>query len=309
MEVTGGAPIEFTRVYRRRGDSTRQLSNAHRRGDAVRIRSGAYAAERDWSSLDGRERHLATLRAAQFATVTPFLVSHESAAVLWEIPLLHGVPRRVVATSPAGVTRRTRHGIVWHELRIDPSEIVLIDGWPVTTPLRTTVDLIRTLPFAAGVAALDHQLRRADGHGVARDELAAWIARRRPFRNVRRASAVIECATGLADSPLESWFMALFFELGFATPEQQRTYRAADGRSYRVDFYWEGADVIGEADGRLKYDVGTSYSTPDRALWHEKLREDELRAQSSGFVRLYAEDARDRSLLTRKLLRAGVPRR
>src|SRR5674476_401682 len=47
----------------------------------------------------------------------------------------------------------------------------------------------------------------------------------------------------------------------------------------RVDFWWPGARVVGEFDGRVKYGrANPSGRPPEDVLWDEKLREDRLRA-------------------------------
>lgn len=42
---------------------------------------------------------------------------------------------------------------------------------------------------------------------------------------------------------------------------------------HRVDFHWRHRRVIGEVDGRIKYEDGPG------TLWEEKLREDDLREE------------------------------
>ena len=52
-------------------------------------------------------------------------------------------------------------------------------------------------------------------------------------------------------------------------PELQAILRTTAGSFVgRVDFYWRGLGVVGEADGREKYS--------DAELWREKQREDRL---------------------------------
>ncbi len=80
-----------------------------------------------------------------------------------------------------------------------------------------------------------------------------------------------------------------------------------DGRGYRCDFAWCGGEVLGEADGRIKYADGGGRSGAD-VLWAEKQREDALRSGRRAFIRITWEDAWHGDTLAMKLDRAGVPR-
>ena len=124
-------------------------------------------------------------------------------------------------------------------------------------------------------------------------------------------AAVVAFASGQSASPNETLCRVRFDELGFPRPEQQREYAGSRGQCFSVDFYWPEYDVICEADGRVKYESATYLSgrTPEQALWEEKAREDELRAQCRGFIRLTWDDAWNRAGLVSKLTRAGIPRR
>lgn len=211
--------------------------------------------------------------------------------------------------------RRTRHGIIRHSRDLRGEEIVERNGFLVTAPLRTAIDLIASRPLMSGVTSLDHMLREERTFGLKKDELRAYIDEFRPFRNVRRASTVIDFATGLSGSPLESISMVRFWEYGYPLPEQQARYIGANGQQYLADFTWryiatKELPVIGESDGRVKLEDPEYLRgrTPEQALWDEKVRQDELFEQSSAFVRWGWDEAWKGAPLIRKLDRAGVPR-
>lgn len=115
---------------------------------------------------------------------------------------------------------------------------------------------------------------------------------------------LLEFASPLAESPGESLARARFRELGFADPQLQTTMKI-DGATYRLDFLWEEANVVGEFDGWQKYRTGF-----DQAMRQEKVREDAIRSIGRKVVRFYWEDLMEpecRRLMT-LLTRAGVPR-
>ncbi|MDM7889461.1 hypothetical protein QUG98_13460 [Curtobacterium sp. RHCJP20] len=82
---------------------------------------------------------------------------------------------------------------------------------------------------------------------------------------------------------------------------QQDEFVTGAGR-FRVDFWWPSAGIIGEFDGRVKYDHPST-------LWSEKRREDALRRlpEVRGFARWGIREALDPGLLAPVLLAAGLP--
>jgi hypothetical protein len=82
-----------------------------------------------------------------------------------------------------------------------------------------------------------------------------------------QAVRVVEFATGLAESPLESLARVAFDDQGLPTPELQVSIVGDNGFIGRVDFYWKQYRTIAEVDGALKY------QDPTRArkqLWRDK---------------------------------------
>src|SRR3712207_2490597 len=88
----------------------------------------------------------------------PAVVSHRSAAVLHGLPLwgvrldrVH-VTRRPPASSEVGRFLRA------HVARLADDEVTTVDGLPVTDPVRTALDLARSLPLEPAVVVLDAAL-------------------------------------------------------------------------------------------------------------------------------------------------------
>lgn len=301
--------LQRAAVARARGESERELQRSARRGTLERIRRGAYVDAESWGPLPQEARHRLQIEAADAAAVRRPVFSHESAAVMWGIPIVGVWPTRPQTIVQLGSGLRSNRAIVRREAVVDPQEVIEREGFRVTDLIRTSIDIAASRSFLSGVCAIEHVLFEGR-HGIDADAIAEVIARRRPFRGVRRVDAVLDFAGTGSASPSESLCRVRFDEAGFSQPIQQKQFRGLDGRLYPVDFYWEEVDVIGETDGRVKYEDPRFLNgrTPQQALWDEKLREDELRAQSSGFVRLTWHDAWNRAGLIAKLTRAGVPR-
>ena len=100
---------------------------------------------------------------------------------------------------------------------------------------------------------------------------------------------------GKAESPLES--IRRHALVGLPPPRTQVTIARPDHQSIgRVDFYWDGYGVVGEADGRIKYS--------DDALWLQKRREDELTELGLVVVRWGWAEARAPARLQERIQRA-----
>jgi hypothetical protein len=137
----------------------------------------------------------------------------------------------------------------------------------------------------------------------------------RPFPGSRRVAAVLERATHLAETPLETLSRVRFEELGFPAPELQRSVmRRRSGSLAFLDFAWPEHRVWGEADGNGKY-LGDTGPNGDRRssaeiVREEKAREDEVRAATGwACARWDWSDAWKGDPLRDILLGAGLPRR
>ncbi len=264
------------------GWSDGELAARLRRGDLVRLRPGAYLV--DPSSLDAAARHRHLVTATVAALRRPAVVSHQSAAVLWGLPLwgaplgrVH-VSRRPPASSEVGRYLRC------HVLRLPDDDVTSLDGVAVTTPARTLLDLALTLPAEPAVVALDGALRlgRA-GQEDLRDRLDAVG----PVPGSRRAARAIGFADGRSESVGESRSRVLLHRIGLPPSALQFQVRADEGRLLgRTDFAWEEERVVGEFDGRVKYGrLLRPGQDPGDAVFEEKRREDAVREEGWGVVR------------------------
>lgn len=305
--MQSGPPLILSRRLRSEGESTRHLERGARLDDFVRIRPGAYLTAGEWSTLDPRGRHLVAMLAVAATSRRRLVFSGESAAALHGIPLLGGWSARPHIVDEVGRRRAALVGVVTHRLDLRDDEIVGVEGLLATSPLRTAFDIAAARGLLAGVVALDHVLGRS--FGVERSRAAEWLDGARGRRGYRRMTASFSVATGLAESPLESLSLGQCHLLGLPAPRQQVEF-TVDGRTYRADFHFEDADVIGEADGRSKY--GPDAAGPpsgEQRLWQEKEREDALRSIVRGFARWSWDHALHGEGLRVRLERAGVHRK
>ena len=201
-------------------------------------------------------------------------IAFESAAAFHRLPLVSGLPDVVTLAVPPGAWSGSRARV---RVRVAHLSDMDVDrsGPPITTPARTWVDLARTLPFADALSAGDAGLRSSLLNGGAIADALARAQRERGCQKAVHASLSIDARR---ETPLESLSYARFIEWDIPLPEMQVEFRDDRGYVGRVDFYWRQAGVIGEADGRLKY------QTPDD-LYTEKRREDRLRALGLTVVR------------------------
>jgi hypothetical protein len=96
---------------------------------------------------------------------------------------------------------------------------------------------------------------------VTRGELQAALARQRGWDGVATARRVLELASELSESPLESLARPFLADHDLPLPKQQawvKTYRGW----YRVDGSWTELGVILEVDGMLKYQRSNGPATP-----------------------------------------------
>ncbi|MBY0689809.1 hypothetical protein [Microbacterium marinilacus] len=282
----------------RQAESIERLDLAHRRGEVRRVAHGVYAPSAMWDALAPWDRYLARVHA--HALKHPDAVfCLESAAALLGIPVI-GSPSEVHVVSAQTAGRRI--GDVRFHVTSDRREVVSASGLLLLSPEDTAVDLARARHPAVGLAAVDGTLRMLglDDPGV----LVELNESRASGRGRAAARWSLGRATALAETALESLSRAVIEWLGYPDPELQVTFPSRHGREHRADLYWRARRIIGETDGRIKYDGTFGHDT--RRLWREKRREDELRRASDGFARWGWPEASDPPVLDDLLLQAGL---
>jgi very-short-patch-repair endonuclease len=175
--------------------------------------------------------------AATLACGPTALLSHRSAAALWDIAPVPSIgPIEVVAS----VLRR-RPGIRVHRRRdIGSEHRRWVAKIPVTDPASTLIDLASCSPEWRVEQAIN---------GADRLDLIDPEALRRTVANLgpRPGMACMRKLLGLdalTDTGLERKFLAIVRAAGLPRPETQ-----AYVNGYRVDFYWPQFQLVVEVDG------------------------------------------------------------
>ncbi len=132
------------------------------------------------------------------------------------------------------------------ERDLAPYDVMRIGGIPVTTPLRTALDLGCLLPRGDGLAALDMFMRL---HGVTRGELMASLPRYRRRRGVVRLRPLVMLADPRSESPAESWLRLVLHDEGFPPPEPQHWVVHEGVALFRLDFAYPKHRIAVEYDG------------------------------------------------------------
>jgi very-short-patch-repair endonuclease len=169
-------------------------------------------------------------------------------------------------------------------------------GIPATSLPRTVVDVVGELAFRDGVALVDAALR---GWSELADGLAAERRRRLPRRGGRAVARVLDVASPLSESVLESHARVLWMEAGLPAPVQQARI-THDGRFVaRVDFLWPRQRLVVEVDGMGKY-------AERGALQDEKARQNRLVAAGYTVLRFTWADIHARPEHVVRQVRAAL---
>ena len=168
------------------------------------------------------------------------------------------------------------------------------------------------MSFADAVVALDHATNRRRATPevlVYVEELSDMLARAESVRGSARAQRAIDFSRPNADNPGESLSRVAIYELGFPDPELQVRHRNPRGGWYFTDVEWPAYRLIGEFDGRGKYQKEEFLRgrAPGEMVYREKVREDHLRAEGFRVVRWGMAELADRGALSRLLVAAGLP--
>ena len=258
------------------GVSRGQLRRLVRRGAWLRLAHGVFApTERVAAEAGDRAGEHAVRVAAALAVSGPGAVaSHHSAALVHALELLgRKLSETVALTRPPGISgcRSGGPGIRLHIAALPAGHVVTRRGLPVTSVVRTVVDLARASSFQAGVVAADSALRSRQ---VSAADLELCVAACAHWPGIQNARRVALFADGRAESVLESISRVAFHDRGLPPPDLQAWVGDEDEVIGRADFLWRAYRTVGEADGAVKY------ADPARAM--AQLERD-ARLRAAGF--------------------------
>jgi predicted transcriptional regulator of viral defense system len=241
------------------GISPQQLRTLRRRGVVQPIEPGVYAIA---GTPHSWERGLA----AKVMSAGPLAIAGaRSGAGLWRLDRFRRQHLDVLAPAPAA---RRPQGVRLHESNDLPSrDRTVVEGIPVSTPIRTILDVARYVSPTRLGAMLDDAVRRdlttyAEAHqrfGELATRGRDGIATARKMLEDRPEGAAVP------DSPLESDVRALLLRSGL--PEPVLHHRVdCDDITYVLDFAWPAALVALECDGYR------FHRTPEQLDWDDRRR-------------------------------------
>ncbi|CAM5490170.1 Cullin, a subunit of E3 ubiquitin ligase OS=Tsukamurella paurometabola (strain ATCC 8368 / DSM/ CCUG 35730 / CIP 100753 / JCM 10117 / KCTC 9821 / NBRC 16120 / NCIMB 702349 / NCTC 13040) OX=521096 GN=Tpau_3059 PE=4 SV=1 [Tsukamurella paurometabola] len=238
------------------------------------------------------------------------VLSHQSAAVLWGLPMLDPDFSRVHST----IDHRHRGGFVSakrhvHPRPLPPQDVVVLEGLRLTSPARTAVDTALAGNYEQALAVFDGARRasrfptQASRPSVPLADLIRVIEELGPRTGRETALRALRDSVQSSESVGESWSRARMIEWKLPMPELQRRFVVAD-RVYYADFRW--GPLVGEFDGDGKYERDA-----DRRRY-EKRRDSDFATLGMVVCHWSWADLRSRErfyqVLTTAMFRAGVMR-
>lgn len=159
------------------------------------------------------------------------------------------VPACVV---PHGATRCKTNGVRCIEGYIPESDVTELDGLRLTTPVRTTADLLRTLRRPYALSAADGMARA--GH-VTAGEVASYLKRLKGYPGIVQARELAVLIEPLHESAGESWQNLRLVDAGYPRPTPQHEVFDHRGRFIaRLDHAYPEQRVGIEYDGAEFHD-------------------------------------------------------
>jgi len=279
-----------------------EIKRLRRSGQWTSAARGAYFDNANAPKLSGAERHRLMVDTAVPRLSGEPVVSHLSAVVLHGLPLWRTHLNEVHVTRRAPAKAHRGSMVHSHLAALEPDDVVLVDHRRVTSPTRTVVDVARTVPFEQGVIVADAALRLGL---TTHEKLADQLKRSRRMPGARAARRMIAFADGRSESVGESRSRVMMHREGLPQPELQMTVCDGDGTFLgRADFGYRRRKVLGEFDGKLKYQGGPHGEDPGDVVFREKQREDALRAAGWTVVRWIWADLDEPAAVVHRLRRA-----
>ena len=196
---------------------------------------GVYAVGHPVLTVEGR--WLAAVLAAGAGAV----LSHASAAAAWEMRPIGGGAIHV--TIPGTPGRAQRAGIRLHRsITLTPADTTVSRAIPITTPIRTLIDVAAALRGRQLEQTLDRAERIID---FAELQHALQAHPARPGSpSLQAVLSRYAAGSTLTRSELEERFLALCDDHGLPRPETNTRIKGIE-----VDFVWRDARLIVEVDG------------------------------------------------------------
>ena len=264
-----------------------EIQNLTTSGVWVRLRRGVLITADDLAIARRRGRlHRLECIAVLLALGRPRAsISHASAARLWGVPVPRAADDVIRVTDPERWRRGT--GFLMSRAPLGRGEIWRAGPIRLTSAARTLVDCAREWALEDAVVAMDAGLL---AERTTTDELRRTAAAVHGWPGASRAVRAAALADGRAESPLETRGRLRMLGAGLPPPELQIEIKDGGRLVGVVDAWFDEAAVAVEFDGQVKYTDPWRGRSPERVLWDEKRREDELRSLDIRVVRVIDAD-------------------
>jgi len=276
-----------------------------RRRLLVRIRHGIYVLADRLEAASEAERHRIHLAAAIGAATQPTWAFGASAALVHGLPLPFDVPEHVELLRQSrqderSLARASRHPLTLPSIRVtthvvDEQDVTCVAGIPVVSVPLAALSAAREVSHRRQVALFDAALW---SRSATQDDLLRLSEEWRSRGGKAQLDRAIARSRPGAQTVLETLSRLILVDQGLPEPQLQVAFHDRGGLIGYVDMCWADWRVIGEADGRLKYD-----SRED--LVNEKIREDRLRALGFRVVRWMWTDIHERPADVASWIREG----
>lgn len=237
------------------GINARRLERAVNSGLLIRLATSLYAVRSSWTGLPPWAQHECLAEAA--VRLTPdAIVSHVSHAVLLGFPHpAYTISKVTMTLLDDGRTSRSDDWRQFHRGSTPPEHIIIRGGHPYPSMSRTVIDCARDLHSRDALAIMDAALREG---GTTQRDLLAMRRHQRGWPGISSADVLLKLTNPLRENWLESASAWAMHRCGFGVGVPQVNVLDASGRFVgRVDALWPELGVVGEADGRGKYELGT----------------------------------------------------
>jgi very-short-patch-repair endonuclease len=229
------------------GLTSKAITHRVARGRLHRVRQGVYAVGRPELSRYG------SLMAAILSCGPDSALDYDTAAALWRIrPERRGL---IEVSVPAHAFRRCP-GIRAHRRALTARDVTRYRGIPVTTPVRTLIDLAARLPRDQLEAAINE----ADKLDLVDPEtLRAKLEEFAGHPGVALLRKTLDRRTfTMTDTELERRFLPIARKAGLPLPATQVWVNG-----FKVDFCWRDLELVVETDG-LRYHRTPAEQARDR---------------------------------------------
>lgn len=283
VQTIAGMHAELSRLLDRQGGvvtSAQALTFVSRRGLEADLKYGVL--QKVWYGVYGRGEitDAVRLRGLDLATGTKIAVCLSTAAAAYGFDTERDTDLHVL--NPGGQQLRPTRGLVVHRRAGAP--LAIVAGRPATAAAWTAIEVARGLRRGRALATLDAALRsgRCD-----RDELRRVLKRHSGRRGVVAARELLELASPLAESPMESEARLVMLDGGLPPPALQYEVVDLQGRLWRLDFAWPECHVAAEYDG-------VDWHSGPEAFMRDRRRSAALQELGWAIVPIVAEDVRYR---------------